>query len=185
VRLSRSATAGLLAVTLVVTAGTGFAAFTGTAYLSGHAAAGTLGPLVWGPSPAYGGFAPNDVCTAVRTTTTLAGDTLDLTAGNLAPGDICAYGDSLSNGGSLPATTTEQISSASGGLCAVLTFGDNFFSPSVVIGSGGQTSSQPHTIPADGSIQWAGFLSLAPGAGIAYSGESCSFVVTVTGSAGT
>jgi hypothetical protein len=175
----------IVALAAIATAGTGFAAFTSSAFINASGEAGTVGPLVWGPSPAYGGFAPNDLCTASVGTTNHAGDTLYLTAGNLAPGDICSYGDTLHNLGSLPAATSERITSASGALCAVLAFGDNFFSPSIVIAGGGEPSTVPHTIAAGGDIQWAGFLHLLPSAGNAYGGQSCSFVVTVTGSAGT
>jgi hypothetical protein len=185
VRLTKGATIGLVAVAVLVTAGTGFAAFTSTAYVGGSARTGNLGPLTWGLSPAYGGFAPNDVCTAVTGTTTNPDDTLFLTADYLLPGDICSYGDSLSNAGSLPAGVTEQITSASGPLCAVLVFGDNFFSPSVTIGSGGQTSTLSHVVPATGSIQWEGFIHLPSSAGSSYEGTSCNFVVTLTGTAGT
>lgn len=184
-RLSRSVTVALLAVAVLVTAGTGFAAFASNAYLNGTARAGMVGPLVWGPDPTPTSFAPNDVCSVVRSMTTLPGDTLELTASNLAPGDVCAYGDYLANGGSLPATASEQITWAEGALCAVLSYGDSFFSPSVVIANGGQTSLLSHVIPAGGSIQWAGFLSLSPGAGPAYQDASCNFVVTITGAAGT
>lgn len=185
-RLSKGATVGLVAVTVLVTAGTGFAAFTSSAYVQAHGAAGTLGPLVWGPTPGYGGFGGNDVCNAVQATTNSPGDTLTLTAGNLIPGDICSYGDTLSNLGNLPATVTEQITSANGGLCAVLSYGDNFFTPSVVVGSGGQTSSLSHVIPADSSsFQWEGFISLSYTASNSYQYQSCDFVVTLTGTAGT
>lgn len=183
--LTKGLTAGLVAVTLLVTVGTGFAAFTANAYVNGSARAGTLGPLTWGPSPAYGGFAPNDVCTADVGATNAPSDTLFLTADNLAPGDICSFGDSLSNGGSLPATVSEKITSASGGLCAVLFFGDNFFNPSVLIGPGGQTSTLTHVVPAGSFIQWEGFIHFSHSAGNAYQGLSCHFVVTLTGTAGT
>ncbi len=176
---------GLLAVVAVVAVGgIGFGAFTSSAYVQVQATTGTVGPLVWGPSPAYGGFAANDVCSAVRGTTSSAGDTLFLTASNLAPGDICSYGDSLSNLGSLPAVVGEQVTSASGTLCPVVAFGDNFFSPSTLIGSGGQVSALQHTVPASSYIQWAGFVHLLPSAGNSYEGGSCTFVVTLTGTAG-
>ncbi len=184
-QLSRAATMGLVAVAVLAMAGTGFAAFTATAYLNGSGSAGTVGPLVWGPNPSPAGFAPNDVCTVERTSTSLPGDTLDLVAGNLAPGDVCAYGDSLTNEGSLPASTTEQITLASGGLCGYLIFADNFFTPSVVVGAGGQTATLSHVIAAGGNIQWAGFISLSSSAGPSVMGESCDFMVTVTGAAGT
>ena len=184
-RRTRAAMTGLVTLAALLAVGTGFAAFTSSAYIQGTGAAGTLGPLVWGPSPAYGGFATNDICAADRGTTSSAGDTLFLTAGNLAPGDICSYGDSLNNLGSLPATVSERITSASGGLCAVLAFGDNFFSPSVVIGAGGQTSALTHVVPAGSYIQWAGFIHLLPTAGSGHLGQTCSFQVTLTGTAGT
>lgn len=184
-RHTKVALAALAVLAVCFTAGTGFAAFTSSAYVNGQGQAGTEGPLVWGSEPAFGGYAANDVCNAVRTTTNSPGDTLVLTAGNLAPGDLCSYGDSLKNLGSLPAHAHEKVTSATGGLCAVLTFGDNFFSPSIVVGSGGQTGAVTHTLSAGGHIQWAGFIELASGAGNAYQGSSCTFVVTVTGSVGT
>ncbi|HTT44746.1 MAG TPA: hypothetical protein VMH38_01860 [Thermoplasmata archaeon] len=184
-RWTKAATTGLVTLAALLAVGTGFAAFTTSAFVQGQGQAGTLGPLVWGPSPAYGGFAANDNCFADRGTTTSAGDTLYLTAGNLAPGDICSYGDNLNNLGSLPASVSEQVTSASGGLCSVLAFGDNFFSPSVVIGGGGQTSTLSHVVPAGSYIQWAGFIHLLPGASSRDQGLSCTFEVTLTGTAGT
>jgi hypothetical protein len=183
-RLSRAATAGLVVLAVVAIAGTGFAAFTSTAYVNGSAVAGTLGPMIWGPDPAYGGFQPNDVCDASVGTTHITSDTLFLTASNFLPGDICSYGDNLNNLGSLPATVSEQITSASGSLCTYLAFGDNFFSPAVTIGSGGQTSGLTHTIPAGSYIQWAGFIHLLPSTPPSVGG-SCAFTVTLTGTAGT
>ncbi len=185
-RLTKAATTGLVVVAVLATVGTGFAAFTTAAYVDGGARAGTLGPLVWGPDPAYGGFEPNDVCFAsLGPATHLPDDTLYLTADTLLPGDICSYGDTLTNLGSIPATVSEQVTSVSGALCGVLVFGDNFFSPAVTIGEGGQTSAETHVVPATGSIQWAGFIHLLPSASNLGAGENCTFVVTLTGSAGT
>jgi hypothetical protein len=183
----RSAVAtGLVAIAVVLTAGTGFAAFTTGAQVVGKGATGTLGPFVWGSSPGMGNYSSFDNCTAWTGTTTTTGDTLFLSSKNIAPGDICSYGDTLTNRGSLPATTTEMIDTgASGALCSKLRFQDNFFSPSVVIGSGGQHSSIPHTIGSLASFNWAGSVQLESGIGNSFSGQSCTFMVTVTGTAGT
>ncbi len=184
-RLTR-ATTGLVVVAVLATVGTGFAAFTTSAYIDGGARAGTFGPLVWGSQPAYGGFEPNDVCYAsLGPATHFPDDTLYLTASVLLPGDICSYGDTLTNLGSIPANVSEQITSVSGILCGMTVFGDNFFSPAVTIGEGGQTSALSHVVPATSSIQWAGFIHLLPTATDLSSGENCTFVVTLSASAGT
>jgi hypothetical protein len=179
-RLTKAATTGLVVVAVVAIAGTGFAAFTTSAFITANGGAGNLGPLVWGTTPAYGGFASNDICTATTGTTSSPGDTLVLTAGNLLPGDTCAYGDVLNNLGSLPAGATEEITTASGSLCSSLVYEDNFFSPSVPV-SVGQTSTVPHTIPAAGGpgLQWEGFIQLSASAGNV-GGENCHFIVTVS-----
>lgn len=185
-RISKPGAAALAILAVLVTAGTGFAAFTTSAYIQGSAQAGTVGPLVWGAGPSSTGLYANDNCSASVGQTTSPSDTLFLTAGNLAPGDICSYGDQLANDGTLPAVVTEQITSASGGLCSELAFGDKAFHPAAVtVGSGGQTGSVGYTIGADSYVQWAGFVHLLPNAGSAALGQTCSFVVTLTGTAGT
>ena len=184
---SLRAIGSVLAIVAVFTVvGTGYAAFASSAYLNGSASAGTLGPLVWGPEPGAGGYESYNVCTVTVGTTTQTGDTLFLTASNLAPGDICSYGDSLANLGSLPAVAGEVVTHSSGGLCSALAYGDNFFSPSIVLGPGGQTSPLTHSISANGGIplQWEGFVHFLPNSGNGYSGQSCAFTITLTASAG-
>ncbi len=117
-------------------------------------------------------------------TTHITSDTLFLSASDFLPGDICSYGDNLNNLGSLPASVSEQITSASGPLCAYVAFGDNFFSPAITIGAGGQTSALMHTVPAGSYIQWAGFIHLLPSTPPSVGG-TCAFTVTLTGTAGT
>lgn len=177
--------AGLACLAILVSAGTGFAAFTSVAYLNGSAGAGTLGPLVWGPSPTHSESAGNDVCTATTGKTVTAGDTLLLSATNLLPGDECTYADTLTNLGSLPATGTEQITGASGTLCAVTVFQDNFFSPSTTVGSGGQIGATTNVVTPSTPFLWGGDIRLSTSAGNAYQDTSCSFMVTLTGTAGT
>jgi hypothetical protein len=185
-RLTKAATTGLVILAVLLTAGTGFAAFTSGAYIPITVSSGTLGPLVWGSSPTNSSYAPNDVCTAVRGTTTNPGDTLILTATGLLPGDFCTFGDTLRNLGTIPAKTTSEISGDPiGGLCAVLTYSDSFFSPSTIVGTGGQSGSVSHTIPAGHTINWAGTIQLPSNTPSNYAGDGCSFVVTLTGSAGT
>jgi hypothetical protein len=181
----KAATAGLIGLAILVCAGTGFAAFSSVAYLNGSTTAGTLGPLVWGSSPTHLASAANDVCGATTGNTVAAGDTLILSAGNLAPGDECTFEDSLNNMGTIPATATEQVTSASGGLCAVTVFQDNFFSPSTTIGSGGQTGATTNTVSPGPTFVWGGDIQLAVGTGDGYQDMSCMFMITLTGTAGT
>jgi len=184
VRLTRASTTGLVIVAVLLTAGTGFAAFTAQAYVNGNAAAGTLGPLVWNPGPTASGFG-GGTCTVVRGMTNAPDDTLLLTAGNLAPGASCTYGDALTNQGSLPAAVSETITYANGALCSVLFYGDTFFSSAIAIGEGGQTSTTP--VPAIGAhaeMNWAGTITLPSGTPTSYMGDTCDFTVTVTGTAG-
>lgn len=183
-RRSGAVAAGLVVLAVLAVSGTGFAAFTTSAFINQNAAAGTLGPLVWGQGPTATAYGIGDRCNATVTTTVLPDDTLDLKAQNLTPGDFCTYGDTLSNLGSIPAASTAQITSASGGLCAVLTYADTFFNPSVTVGAGGQIGAHHSTIHAHGLINWAGTISLPSRTPSEYSGTSCDFVVTITGSAG-
>lgn len=183
----KAATAGLVCLAILVTAGTGFAAFSSSAYVNGSASAGSLGPLVWGASPTNSLSAPGITCADSVTTTSTTDDTLLLSAGNLAPGEECTYADTLSNLGTLPATATEQVTSASGALCAVLIFQDNFFSPPTTIGTGGQTGTTTNTIsPTPGPVLvWGGDIRLSATAGNVYSLTTCTFLITLTGTAGT
>ncbi|MGC2288515.1 MAG: hypothetical protein WA688_01480 [Thermoplasmata archaeon] len=181
----KAATAGLVAVALLVTAGTGFAAFTSSAYVNGTATAGTLGPLVWGTSPTQSESAASVVCGATLGSTLVSGDTLVLTAGNLAPGQECSYADTIDNMGSLPAAATEQVTYASGTLCAVLVYQDTFFSPPTTIGTGGQTGPMSNIVPPGPAFVWGGDIRLSGSASNAYQDTSCSFTVTLTGTAGT
>ncbi|MGD1100151.1 MAG: hypothetical protein ABR888_07430 [Thermoplasmata archaeon] len=183
-RSTKAMTVGLIAVAVLATAGTGFAAFTSSAFVNGSASAGTLGPMAWGSEPASAGLSSYSSCLATVSTTSSPSDTLDLVAGNLAPGDLCSFGDSLHNAGSLPALASETITSTSGDLCAVTVFSDSFFTPSTLVGAGGETGALAHTVPAGSSIQWAGFIQLSPTAGNAYSDTSCGFSITLTGSVG-
>jgi hypothetical protein len=180
----KAAMAGLVAVAILVTAGTGFAAFTSSSYLNGSTTAGTLGPLIWGPSPTNSESAPSLGCGATVGKTVIAGDTLQLTATNLDPDEECTYEDTINNMGSLPATATEQVTYASGTLCAVLVFQDNFFSPATTIGTGGQTGATTNTIPTGPAFVWGGDIRLAESVSNTYQDTSCSFTVTLTGTAG-
>lgn len=181
---SKAATAALVAVALLATAGTGFAAFTSVAYLDGSTTAGTLGPLIWGSSPTHSASASSVDCGATLGTTSVAGDTLLLTATNLAPGEECTFEDTINNMGSLPATATEQVTSASGTLCAVLEFQDNFFSPATAIGSGGQTGATINTVAPGPTFVWGGDIGLPMDVDNSYQDTSCSFTITLTGTAG-
>ena len=183
-RFPRWVAAALIGVTILAAGGTGFAAFTTSAFVNGSASAGTLGPLTWGDSPVSSWSASNDVCSASVGTTDSSGDTLILSATNLAPGDYCGFADTLYNAGSLPAAATESITSASGGLCSQVQFGDVFFSPSVTIGAGGQTGAQSKTLPADSAIIWEGTIAFSSSASNAFEDSSCSFQATLTGTAG-
>lgn len=174
----------LVVFALVLTAGTGYAAFTASAFIGGTAQAGTLGPLTWGPPTAHG-YGSYDSCTVSIQPGAPTNGVLDLYANNLAPGDFCGYSATLSNAGNLPATVTETITSASGGLCAVLIYSDNGFTPGVTIGAGGQTGGTSFVVPASGDISWGGTILLPSDASGVYGGQSCDFEVTLTGSAGT
>lgn len=184
-RIQRTVTVGLAVLAVLAVSGIGFAAFTTGAYINASANAGTLGPLVWAEGPTATAFGVGDTCMAVVSTTVTTSDTLLLTASGLVPGDFCTYGDTLANLGSVPATTTGQITHESGSLCAVLVYADTFFNPSTVIGTGGQTGAHTSTISAHGDINWAGTIFLPGTVGNAYQGTTCQFQVTVTGTAGT
>lgn len=185
-RRTKAATSGLVILAVLLTAGAGFAAFTSSAYINITVSSGTLGPLVWGSSPQAFAYASNDHCSVTRTTTTNPGDTLILTASGLLPGDFCTFTDTLRNLGSIPATTTGLISPASGPLCAALIYGDNFFNPSVTVGAGGETGSSTQVLSAGGlhPLPWGGTLAL-PYTMPSSDAGSCTFMVTLTGSAGT
>lgn len=183
-RKSRAVAAGLTVLAVLAVSGTGFAAFTTAAFEHPNAAAGTLGPLVWGEGPTATAFGYGDVCNATVGTTNTAGDTIFLLATGLLPGDFCTFGDTLANLGSLPAASSAQVTSASGTLCTVLTYADTFFNPSITVGTGGQVGAHTPTIHAHGQINWAGTISLPASTGNAYQGTSCAFMVTITGTAG-
>ena len=100
------AVAALVAV--VAVGGIGFATFTANAYVNGNAQAGYL-QLQWGPEPTTTPSAYYVACTAVVGQTNTAGDTLTVTATNLAPGDSCTFADTLNDIGSLPANTYAQL----------------------------------------------------------------------------
>ena len=165
------------------TAGTGYAAFTASVSVNGTATSGTLGPFYWA-APSAHGFGSYDTCSSSLYTDHSPDDTLNLSAKNLAPGDLCGYAADLYNPGSLPATVTETITSASGALCADLTFSDNGFTPGVTIGSGGQTGATSFSVSAGGFVTWGGTIYLPSGAGDSGNGAPCQFTVAVTGSAG-
>ncbi len=183
-RIPRLVLLGVVLATTVATFGVGFAAFTSSAYVNGQGTAGTLGPLTWGTGPTYGGFGSAQ-CSATVGETNSPSDTIYLTAGNLAPSSFCSYGDDLYNAGSLPANVTEQVTSASGTLCAVLYYEDPMFDPATLIGSGGQVSPNYLIVPADSYVPWEGTIYLSADAGNAYQGTSCAFQITLTGTAGT
>lgn len=184
-RRTRTVWAALAVLAVLAVSGTGFAAFTTGAYLHGNDAAGTLGPLVWGPNPTATAFGTNDVCNATVGTTMTPSDTIFLNATGLIPGDFCTYSDTLSNLGSIPAKTTGTVTYASGSLCAVLVYADTIsFNPSTVIGSGGQVGAHSTNIHAHGSVNWGGTISLPMSVGNAYQGTSCHFQITISASAG-
>jgi len=168
---------------IVAASGTGYAAFTASAYIGGEAAAGTLGPLTWGSYAAYG-YGNDLTCSASTGATVLPLDTLDLVASNLVPGELCGYAADVDNHGSLPALVTERITSASGGLCSQLVFSDLGFTPGAPI-SLGATGSNSWSISGDSSVPWGGSIYLPSSASGAYVGLSCDFTVTLTGTAGT
>lgn len=168
---------------VAVCAGTGYAAFTASAYVNGTATAGTLGPLTWGSYSAHG-YGVDIVCSDSTGETSLPLDTLYLTASNLVPGTFCGYAADIANHGSLPATVTEQITSASGGLCGALIYSDNAFTSGVPITSGA-VGSLSFVVPGEGSLAWGATLYFpSPPPPGSLSGATCSFMVTLTGSAG-
>ena len=184
-RPSKAVMVGLVVASVIAIGGTGFAAFTSTAYISATGTAGTVGPLTWGTGHSLvygkGGIGSNYVtCSA----SVGPSNHLYLSANNLGPGDFCYYADSLNNAGSLPAVPSEAIGTSSGSACSSMYYGDNVFSPEIIVGSGGQTAgpNSAWTIPAYGLQDWVMIIQLSPYAG-GSGGGSCGFLVTVTGTA--
>lgn len=184
VRRTRIPAGALALLTVLLVAGTGFAAFTTTVSVQGSASAGTLGPFYWGATPTSNGFGTYSACSDSTSTTHSSDDTLNVVATNLAPGDLCGYSADLYNPGSLPAYVNETLSSTSGSLCAELDFSSNGFTPGVTIGAGGQTGSTNYLVPANGHIPWGGTIYLPSTADDSVMGGTCTFTVSVTGSAG-
>ena len=168
----------------LATGGTGYAAFTAAVSVNGTATSGTLGPLYWA-EPSSHGYGSYDACASSLSSTQTPDDTLHLAATNLAPGDFCGYAADLYNPGSLAATVTETITSATGGLCGDLVFSDNGFTPGVTVGSGGQTGGTSFSVSAGGSVTWGGTIYLPSDVGDSGNGATCQFTVAVTGTAGT
>jgi hypothetical protein len=167
-------------VAVVAVGGIGFASFTATAYLNGSAQAGTI-QLQWGADPVATPSATYVTCSAVVGETTTAGDTLTVSASNLAPGDSCSFADSLNDVGSLPGTTYAQLQAPT------FAGGDSSWFATDTYG----THSYP---PVESPL---GPISIAPGAPIAYTltwglnsgdasnqGASVSFTILFTATAG-
>ena len=141
---------GLVAAIAVISVGgVGFAAFTSTVSIQLNATAGSLNIEWIGPSsPAMTGTNTWDKCIA-----SLTAKALTITAGNLAPGDVCTLpasdGVFVTNTGSIPGTLSLYDASRTGGGCTFFE-GDNLvpfggfpttISPGQELPSGGYTSS--------------------------------------------
>jgi nitrate reductase NapE component len=170
---------GLVAIVAVVAVGgIGFAAFTTSAYINGTASAGTF-VLAWeGPASGTGSASYNTCGTPYATTTTNSSDTLQLSAGNLAPGDYCTFTAVLADVGTLPGVVSDAVVSASGS--CVWFFNDNFAShnyppPETPQGSIGISPSAP--------INYVAYFGMEAGDGNACQGASISLTVDVTATA--
>ena len=176
---------GMVAVVaLVAVGGIGFAAFSTSAYLNGAASAGTLGPLTWSNLGTTTTSSAYVTCTVVTGTQTNTSDTLVVTVGNLAPGDLCQFSGDLNNGGSIPANVYSLVTcydQTTGG-CTVTSLYDNF----APAGAGESYGIQygPITISSGSPLAYSGTVQLTPGLGNAYQGATCTFTVTFTATAG-
>jgi hypothetical protein len=176
----KAALTALVIVGIIAVGGTGFAAFSSSAFISSSGMAGTVGPLDWT------GVGWTDSNTWVVCTATVGpSNTLTISAANLAPGDHCSFATSLHNLGSLEAIPVETISATTGApaMCANLLYGDSVFVTAFPLGAGGQGPVTGATaIPSQGYLPWAITLELSQGAPSTVTG-SCGFTVTITGTA--
>jgi len=174
---------GLVAIVAVVAVGgIGFAAFTTSAYVNGNAQAGTFGPLYWTHGDPTGSES-FDKCSASIGSTLNTSDTLNLGAGNLAPGDYCSYQAHLHNAGSIPAQVYAEVTSYSGALCSTTTLYDTFAGwsqPGETYG----TTYGPIAIGAGGSLFYQAQLGFIPAGDNSDQGQSCTFTVTFTATVG-
>ncbi len=172
---------GLVAVVAVIAVGgIGFASFTTSAYIDAQAQAGTLGPLYWSNTATPSGTESFDVCTNFITTTLNMSDTLNFTAGNLAPGDSCTFSAYLNNGGSIPAAISITSTKDSGAGCFVTYTYDSWF--------GYESYGETHgtvTIPGLSSQVYTVTEGLISGIGNSDQGVYCNIVLTFSASAGT
>jgi hypothetical protein len=169
-------------VAMFAVGGIGFAAFTSSAYINGSATAGTLGPLYWTHGDPTGSES-FDHCSAVIGTTFNSSDTLNFGASNLAPGDYCSYQAHLHNAGSIPANVYAEVTSTSGSFCGYTTLYDTFAGwsqPGETYG----TSYGPLTISAGGALFYQAQMGFIPPAGNEWQGQTCTFTVTFTATAG-
>jgi len=165
--ITKTMVISLFALSLLAVTGIGYAAFTSSAYITGNATAGTIGPLSWN----LGATA----CTSSYNTASFAGssgNSLVISAGNLGPGDYCTFQVSLSNAGSLPGTLSFPGASCSpitgGAVCADFGYSDGSF-PST-IGASATTGAWTITIALGGSPSGP-------------QGETVQFTETVTATA--
>ena len=182
---SRMVLAMVAAIAIVAVGGIGFAAFTTTATVSGNGSAGSV-QLTWTAGAAT--FCSESVNTYTDVVSTgyvyYPGDTLILSAGNLAPGDYCTFSATINNVGSLPVTVTGAAPTGfSGAACSAIYYGDS------ISGGGGAGSpfgtystSSPTVAAYGGTTSFTASIGLGSGAGNSYEGTGCSFTVTLTGS---
>ncbi len=172
---------GLVAVVAAIAVGgIGFASFTTSAYIDAQAQAGTLGPLYWSNTATPVGTESFDVCTNFITTTLNTSDTLNFTAGNLAPGDSCTFSADLNNGGSIPAAVEITSTKDSGAGCYVTYTYDSWF--------GYESYGVTHGYVTIGGYSYQQYTvteSLGGGLGNADQGVFCNIVLTFSASAGT
>jgi hypothetical protein len=172
-------------IAVVAVGGIGFAQFTTSAYLSGNASAGTLGPLTWSNVGETTLSSTYVTCTVTIGTTTNTSDTLEVTVGNLAPGDYCMFSADLNNGGSIPANVYAEVTcyTQTLGGCTQTSLYDNF-APSGA-GESYNVIYGPITVTSSTPLAYSGEIQLSPGIGNAYQGATCVFTVTFSATAGT
>lgn len=174
---------GLVAiVALVAVGGIGYAAFSATAYVNGVNRAGTFGPLVWSNDSVGGaGTESFDVCTDWITTTSVAGDTFDVNATNLAPGDSCTFNATITNHGSIPAAVyiTGSVG-AHGAGCGQINVHDSWFGYEYA-----GTTKGPKTLSPGVGTNYIVFTILNSGVGNGGQGLECDFILTLSATVGT